>query len=63
MLNILDNDRLKKTDRYAATCSNLSVILMKLNRGKELVLKFAKEGLNVASQVYSRGSKEVRINN
>ena len=59
LLNILDLAPQRKCDWFAAACSNLSVLSIQLNRRKELVIKYAREGLDIASKVYSRESPEV----
>lgn len=62
LLFILKNAKTRKVDWFAAACSNLCMLSIRLNRKKDTVIKHAKDGLEVATYLYSKDTPEVNMN-
>lgn len=59
LLGIFKSIKVKKFDWFAATCSNLTVLSIQLNRRKDSIIKYAREGVDVAAKVYLISSPQV----
>jgi hypothetical protein len=62
LLSIFQSIKVKKFDWFAATCSNLTMLSIQLNRRKDSIIKYAREGVEVAAKVYLLSSHQVSTN-
>ena len=55
---VIQNVKRKKWEFYAAANSNIAVLMMHMNRRKDLTIKFARQGLDSAARVYKPDTLE-----
>ena len=55
---VIQNVKRKKWEFYAAANSNIAVLMMQMNRRKDLTIKFARQGLDSAARVYKPDTLE-----
>ena len=55
---VIQNVKRKKWEFYAAANSNIAVLMMQMNRRKDLTIKFARQGLDAAARVYKPDTLE-----